>query len=97
MRPQLGFGSGSSPKRAGTGLVPMCAFQASRFVARPRLASNPTPSEVLRGGSAIIVVIRLPPHSEIGPLTRSPRESSFLRLRTIFAQYEGTEYKEAPE
>jgi hypothetical protein len=36
-------------------------FQAWGSPERPRLASNPTPIAVFRGGSAIMVVIRVPP------------------------------------
>jgi hypothetical protein len=48
-------------------LVPICRFQASALVERFRWASKPTPRDVLRGGSAIIVVIRLPPLEKVPP------------------------------
>jgi hypothetical protein len=39
----------------------MAFFHACGSPERPRFASNPTPIVFLRGGSAIIVVIRVPP------------------------------------
>src|SRR5215472_17089757 len=64
-RCQFGFASGRRARRAGTGLVPMFCFQASGLPARLRPELNPTPSDRLVGGSAIMVVIRLPPHARI--------------------------------
>jgi hypothetical protein len=44
------------------GFVPMAAFHASALGWRRLSASNPTPNRVLlRGESAIMVVIRVPP------------------------------------
>jgi len=54
------LGSGSKASRAGTDLVPMAFFHASGSPVRPRFGSKPTPIDVLRGGSAIMVVIRAP-------------------------------------
>ena len=61
MRSQRLLGSGSNARRAATGLVPMAFLQACGSPARPRLDWKPTPMVVLRGGSTIIVVIRVPP------------------------------------
>src|SRR5438132_56864 len=61
MRSQRDLGSGSRARRAGIDLVPMAFFQAWGFAERLRFASKPTPIVVLRGGSAIMVVIRVPP------------------------------------
>jgi hypothetical protein len=62
IRLQRGFESGNNASRAAIGFVPMAVFHASAFGERRRSASNPTPKRVvLRGGSEIIVVIRLPP------------------------------------
>src|SRR5713101_8138253 len=58
MRSQRGFGSGSRARRAAIGFVPIACFHAWGLDMRPRLASKPTPIVVLRGGSAIMVVIR---------------------------------------
>src|SRR5882762_8336015 len=69
MRSQRDLGSGSKARRAATCLVPMAFFQAWGSPERPRLASKPTPIVVFRGGSAIIVVIRVPPR-EISGLQR---------------------------
>ncbi len=66
MRSQRGLGSGSRARRAGMDLVPMAFFQAWGFPERPRFPSKPTPIVVLRGGSAIMVVIRLPPREISG-------------------------------
>jgi hypothetical protein len=41
--------------------VPMAFFHASRLAELRRFASKPTPSRVVLGGSAIMVVIRVPP------------------------------------
>src|SRR5271168_2103132 len=73
---QFGFASGSRARRAGMGLLPICCFQASGLAERDRLALKPTPSVVLGGGSAIIVVIRLSPLTETVPKASIPKESS---------------------
>src|SRR5579883_510630 len=82
-RCQLGFASGNRAKRAGTGLVPMCCFQASGLPARLRLELKPTPSDLLVGGSAIIVVIRLPPRARIRSAEAIQRRGNrSLEIRT---------------
>src|SRR5579863_5633074 len=73
---QFGFASGSRARRAGMGLFPICCFQASGLAERDRFALKPTPSDVLGGGSAIIVVIRLSPLTETVPRVPIPKESS---------------------
>src|SRR6266436_4539599 len=70
MRSQRGLDSGSKARRAGMGLVPMAFFHACGSLERPRLASKPTPIVDLRGGSAIMVVIRVPPCALSGLQTR---------------------------
>src|SRR6266852_8474483 len=69
MRSQRGLDSGSSASRAGIGLLPMAFFHACGSPERPRFPSKPTPIVVLRGGSAIMVVIRVPPREISGPQT----------------------------
>src|SRR5262249_10294244 len=62
MRSQRVLVWGKVDRRAAIGFVPIAAFQASAFEACRRLASKPTPNRVEpRGGSAIIVVIRVRP------------------------------------
>jgi hypothetical protein len=67
----------------------MCCFQASGLPARLRLEPNPTPSDLLVGGSAIIVVIRLPPLENIYPATSIPGGST-LEIARVSCQYEST-------
>src|SRR5690349_21338500 len=76
-RRQFGFASGNSARRAGTCLVPIFCFQASELAVLERLELNPTPSDLLVGGSAIIVAIRLPPLAKIRPGTPIPEHRSF--------------------
>src|SRR5579864_6746470 len=92
-RRQLGFASGNRARRAGTCLVPMFCFQASELAVRPRLALNPTPSDLLVGGSAIIVAIRLLPRAKIRPgtSTRMHRSFDFSSTERVNYQYERTE------
>src|ERR1700720_349741 len=98
-RRQLGFASGKRARRAGTCLLPMCCFQASEFAVRPRFAPNPTPSDLLVGGSAIIVAIRLPPLADVCPGTpiRTHRSFDFSRSERVNYQYERTEGARALE
>src|SRR5271167_2053597 len=87
---QFGFASGSSARRAGMGLLPIFCFQASGLGPAERLcALKPTPNVVLGGGSAIIVVIRLSPHTETVPRARS-QWNQVNRNQTCICQYEGT-------
>src|SRR5271154_4654973 len=86
---QFGFASGSRARRAGVGLLPICCFQASGLAERDRLALKPTPSVVLGGGSAIIVVIRLSPLTETVPKARFQKEPSQSKSDVQY-QYEGT-------
>jgi hypothetical protein len=92
-RRQFGFASGKRARRAGTCFVPMFCFQASEFPVRPRLEPNPTPSDLLVGGSAIIVAIRLPPLAKIRPgtSTRVRRSFDFSSTERVKFQYERTE------
>src|ERR1700741_2012002 len=92
-RRQLGFASGKRARRAGTCLLPMFCFQASGFPVRLRLELNPTPNDLLFGGSAIIMAIRLPPRANVCPATSVPEHRSFDFSRTerVIYQYEGTE------
>src|ERR1700741_1612621 len=98
-RPQFGFASGSNAKRAGICLLPICRFHASVpvTVERPRPALKPTPSNVLRGGSTIIVVIRLPPHAKIPPGDSIPGNQVDLSSEGSRCQYEGTDCEETAE
>src|SRR5216684_4132908 len=98
-RCQLGFASGKRARRAGTCLVPMCCFQASEFVVRPRFELNPTPSDLLVGGSAIIVAIRSSPLESVRPGTpiQGHRSFNFSSTERVIYQYEGTEGARALE
>src|SRR5580704_11124756 len=78
---QFGFASGSRARRAGIGLLPICCFQASGLAERDRLALKPTPSVVLGGGSAIIVVIRLSPLTETVPKASVPKGTKSIEIR----------------
>src|SRR5215471_14140261 len=89
MRCQLGFASGRRARRAGTCLLPMCCFQASGLPGRLRLEPNPTPSDRLVGGSAIIVVIRLRPLANITPAASIP-ENRRWKSKHVSIQYEST-------
>src|ERR1700690_2786482 len=87
---QPGLASGSRARRAGTALVPMCSFQASEL-GRPRMASKPTPMELLGGRSAIIVLIRFTASGRIFILKLDPREPRFCRSSgRVHYQYEST-------
>jgi hypothetical protein len=96
MRSQRGLGSGSKANRAAIGFVPMDFFQAWGSPERPRLASKPTPIVVFRDGSAIIVVIRVPPR-EISGLQRvvdlglQPAPKSACRVESALQQYQRTD------
>ena len=79
---QFGFASGKRARRAGIGLLPMCCFQASGARGSPWYTLNPTPIEVLRGGSAIIVVIRLPPRADVYPDTSVPKGTEVVKIGT---------------
>jgi hypothetical protein len=97
-RPQFGFCSGNKARRAGMGLVPICAFQASVLGVRPRLALKPTPSAVLRGGSAIIVVIPLAASCEDSPANLVPRNQiAPCSAKVSRCQYERTDSRDAAE
>src|SRR6266850_1242277 len=90
IRSQRRLPSGNNASRAAIGFVPMLFFHAWESPERPRFASKPTPIVVLRGGSAIMVVIRVPPREISGPQTtiwtgnfNIPR--SACRLRSALA------------
>src|ERR1700719_3183464 len=99
MRRQLGFSSGKRARRAGTCLLPIFCFQASEFAVRPRFELNPTPSDLLVGGSAIIVAIRLPPLANVRPGTsmQEHRRLHFSSTERVIYQYERTEGARALE
>src|ERR1700722_7390634 len=92
-RRQLGFASGKRARRAGTFLLPIFCFQASEFAVRPRFGPNPTPSDLLVGGSAIIVAIRSPPLANVRPGTsiEKHRWFDFSSTERVNYKYEGTE------
>src|SRR6266852_1914865 len=100
MRSHRGLESGSKARRAATRLVPMAFFHAWGSPERPRLASKPTPIVVLRGGSASMVVIRVPPREISGLQTDGSRlgvpsaPKSACRVGTALQHYQSTDEAE---